>query len=230
MRLMERAGTGLLLALLIGPAALAQSPAPDGADDRLVTQMGKALTNDAQSQYELAQMYEKGVGTPQDLRLAHLWYTKSAKQGYEPAVRRLASWEADVKQMELREKQREEEERARQRAEAARQARERAAADARAKQQAEEARASRERSAQEAARARQQSEAAAKAASERAAQEAAKRRQAPPAPEPPVAAKTSTTPAPVPAATTAAKGDGEKPEFSANPCKGPSAKFMSTCR
>lgn len=224
----HRAGLALLLTALVVPAAHAQT-SPDEADQRLVAQMAKALTNDAPSQYELARMYEEGVGTPRDLRLAHLWYTKSAKQGYAPAVERLATWDADIEKVERAEKQRaEQEERARQQAEAARQAKERAAQEAKAKQQAEaEARA--------AARTRQQSEAAAKAASERAMrQEAAKRKQAAHAEPPattPVAAKAAAEPAPVPAAEKPeAKADAEKAEFSANPCKGPSAKFMSTCR
>lgn len=228
----HRAGMTLLLTSLIATAALAQAPSADEADQRLVTQMGKALTNDAPSQYELARMYEKGDGTPRDLRLAHLWYTKSAKQGYAPAVERLATWDADIEKMERAEKQRAEQaERARQQAEAARQAKERAALEARAKQQAEaEARAARE-----AARNRQ-TEAAAKAASERAArQETAKRKPAAPPAEPPVpapvAAKVTAEPAPASAADkTQAKDEADKAEFSANPCKGPSAKFLSTCR
>jgi hypothetical protein len=228
----------LLLTTLFAPATFAQTPA-DEADQRLVTQMGKALTNDAASQYELAKMYEKGDGTPRDLRLAQLWYTKSAKQGYGPAVQRLAMWDADMEKLQREEKQRaEQEERARQQAEAARQAaRERAALEAKAKQQAEaEARAARE-----AARARQQKETAAKAASP-ARQEAPKRKpvaaQAPEAPAaPPIAAKASSEPAPAPAAApgpaaanTETKEEAEKAEFTANPCKGPSAKFMSTCK
>jgi TPR repeat protein len=56
-------------------------------------QLTAALNNDPQAQFLVAGMYEQGVGTPQNLRMAHLWYTKSAKQGYAPAVEKLDNWE-----------------------------------------------------------------------------------------------------------------------------------------
>jgi TPR repeat protein len=42
----------------------------------------KANQGDANAQFTLALLYEKGAGTPQDTRYAIYWYTKAAEQGH----------------------------------------------------------------------------------------------------------------------------------------------------
>jgi len=232
----------LLFVLLAAAPLLLQGEDRGGpVDPRLVSQMAKALTNDARAQYELAQMYEQGIATPRDLDLAHLWYSKAANKGYRPAMQKLATWEAGVRQQRAIE----EAERARKQAQEAAAARaaakERAAqeAAARAKQEAEaKARAVRERAKQEAAAAQAKQKAAAdaeaEAAREIAAQEAVleMKRQGqpaaaieavqPPSPEGPVLLG--------PVTTKVTDTEAEKKEFTTNPCKGPAAKFTSTCQ
>lgn len=44
-----------------------------------------ACQNDAKSQYELALMFELGLGVAQDLSKAFVWYEKSAQQNYAKA-------------------------------------------------------------------------------------------------------------------------------------------------
>lgn len=41
--------------------------------------------NEAKSQYELALMFELGLGVAQDLKQAFVWYEKSAQQDYPQA-------------------------------------------------------------------------------------------------------------------------------------------------
>lgn len=222
-----------LATLLASAPMMGNAQPPETPDEKLVSQIAKALTNDPQAQYELARMYEHGVGTPPDLKLAHFWYAKAAKQNFRPAVDKIANWDTEAQ----RQQEQELAERAR-KAEAARAARERAA-----QQQLEAeaaAKAARERAAQEAAakaaRDKAAQEAAAKAAKEQAAQDAAatksKRQEAAAAPAP--AAPPAKAEAPVaktaPAAGADKKAGEDKTEFSANPCKGPSAKFLSTCQ
>jgi len=88
------------------------------AEQRFNIQMIGALNNDPKAQFNVAQMYEQGVGIPQDLGMAKMWYTKSANQGFKPAVKKLASWEQEQtaieKEAELQARQRAEEERRRQ--------------------------------------------------------------------------------------------------------------------
>lgn len=44
--------------------------------------LSKALEGNAEAQYELARMYEKGTGTKRDPTQARQWYEKSAEQGF----------------------------------------------------------------------------------------------------------------------------------------------------
>ena len=45
----------------------------------------QAEQGDAEAQYNLAIMYDKGDGTEQDKQKAVYWYTKAAEQGYASA-------------------------------------------------------------------------------------------------------------------------------------------------
>ena len=101
----------LLIMLCLCPAAYGQSDSKDvqDAELRFSIQMTSALNNDPKAQFQVAGMYEQGAGTPQNLRMAHLWYTKSANQGYAPAIKKLADWEREKQQAESRARERSEE-------------------------------------------------------------------------------------------------------------------------
>ena len=219
-----------LVMLCLCPAAYGESDSKNiqEAELRFSIQMTSALNNDPKAQFLVAEMYEQGTGTPQNLRMAHLWYTKSANQKYAPAIAKLASWGGEKKQTEA----------ARERAEE--QKRRQAEADAATAAKAAQARA------EEHKRRQAEAAAAAKAARERA--EEQKRRQA----EADAATAAITAVKSAPAAETApaakekqseinrpkdkSKGTTVKSaekgdvEFKANPCKTPTAKFTSTCQ
>jgi hypothetical protein len=164
-------------------------------------------------------MYEQGVGTPQNLRMAHLWYTKSAKQGYAPAVEKLDNWEKARQESESLVRERAEQQKRRQ-AEAE------AAAAAKAAREEAVAKAARERAEQQK---RRQAEAEAAAAAKAAREEAAKTTKAS---EPPPAAKDSQSvqTKDKPKETTAKSAEKSSEEFRANPCNTPTAKFTSICQ
>ena len=186
------------------------------AEVRFGIQLTAALNNDREAQFLVAQMYEQGVGTPQNLRMAHLWYTKSAKQGYAPAVEKLDNWEKARQESESLAQERAEQQKRRQ-AEAE------AAAAAKAAREEAAAKAARERAAEE--QKRLQAEAAAKAAREEAAKTVK-------ASEPPPVAKEvqSGQPKDKPKETTAKSAEKSSEEFRANVCNTPTAKFTSICQ
>jgi colicin import membrane protein len=172
-----------LAILCLCPPAYSQSDDKNiqDAEMKFSIQMTAALNNDPKGQFLVAEMYEKGVGTPQNLRMAHLWYTKSANQKYAPAIKRLSSWGSESQLTDAAradaQKRRQAEAEA---AAAAKAARERADAQKRRQAEAEAAaaaKAARERAdAQKRRQAEAEAAAAAKAARERA--DAQKRRQA----------------------------------------------------
>lgn len=173
-------------------------------------QMELAQSGDPAGQYYVGEMYEKGLGTDQDLKLAHAWYTKSAAQGNALAKDKLANWER-IKQEIATAK--EDASRAKQIALEAAKAEQRAAEAMRAKQ------AEKERAAAE-ARAKQLA-----AEKERAAKEAKVKQVMPSSPPvAPVAQEAK------PANASVKTEDKGSAEFNANPCKGPSARFLSTCK
>jgi len=115
-------GALIVLAALCLCAAIPAHGQSNGSDEEMAeqrfhVQMLGALNNDPKSQYNVAQMYERGVGIPQDLGMAHMWYTKSANQGYDPAIKKLKNWvsedQAAQKEAELRARQRAEEQKRR---------------------------------------------------------------------------------------------------------------------
>ena len=221
---MQRIRVFLVLPPLVLAAMLAFTPLsvhaqePDAVQERLFkVQLFLAKGGDPEGQYYLAEMYEKGLGTPQNMNEALNWYKKSADLGNSKAIEKVANWEKN--QIE------------------ARKATERAEAEARAadiakekqlkeKQLAETAAKAQAAKAAEIAKARQQAEAeaAAKLKTKIKAAEVGK-----PATEsiPVKAHEPSATP--VQAAGKTEK-DKSKAEFTANPCKGPQAKFLSTCQ
>ena len=224
----------LIALLLAGCVATAAQAAPTNpaAVNEFKSQLTLANKGDRDAQYRVGEMYERGLGTDPDLPLAIIWYGRASQQGDNRAAERLSALDRsntrEVKEKEqsrvdsvmkaLRQQESDEAVRtraSREKAAADKAAADKAAAETRARQQAQA-------QAQDAT-ARAREKAAADAAAARARSELAK-----PAPVP--AAK----PAPVPAAKPAEtpkkeSADGERAEFSSNPCKGPQAKFLSTC-
>ena len=173
-----------LTLLLLISTANGESDGKDSEDPelRFNIQMTAALNNnDAKAQYQVAEMYEHGTGTPQNLRMAHLWYTKSANQGYDPAVRRLADWEREKQEAKSLTRERAEEQKRRQaEAEAAAAAKAARAEELKRKQAEAEAAATkalRERAEEQRRRQAEAQAAAAAAAAKAARAEELKRRQ-----------------------------------------------------
>ena len=54
------------------------------------TALSRAEDGNKTSQYELALLYEKGIGTEVSLDKARKWLNEASKQGYKPAIRKLA--------------------------------------------------------------------------------------------------------------------------------------------
>jgi hypothetical protein len=188
------------------------------AEVRFGIKLTAALNNDREAQFLVAQMYEQGAGTPQNLRMAHLWYTKSAKQGYAPAVEKLDNWEKARQESESLAQARAEQQKRRQ-AEteaAAKTAREEAAAKA-ARERAEEQK-------------RRQAEAAAAATAAKAASEEAAKTAKASEPAPVVKDVQSGQPKDKPKEATAKSAEKSSEEFRANPCNTPTAKFTSICQ
>jgi len=174
-------GTLIFLVMLcLYPAAYGETDSKDAQDAelRFSIQMTSALNNDPKAQFLVAEMYEQGVGTPQNLRMAHLWYTKSANQKYAPAIAKLASWGSEKQKTDAaHERADEQKHRQAEAAAAAKAAREEAVAKAAREQRAAEEQKRRQAEAAAAAKAARE-EAAAKAAREQRAAEEQKRRQA----------------------------------------------------
>ena len=189
------------------------------AEVKFNIQLTAALNNDREAQFQVAEMYAQGVGTPRNMRMAHLWYTKSAKQGYTPAVEKLDNWEKARQESEKLARERAEEQKRRQ-AEAE------AAAAAKAAREEAAAKAARERAEEQK---RRQAEAEAAAAAKAAREEAAKSTK--PAEIPPVAKDTQVERPKSKLKETATKNtEKASEEFRANPCKTPTAKFTSVCQ
>lgn len=68
-------------------------------------QLTQAMKGDARAQFYLGEMYEKGIGTIQNINAAFKWYAKAAGQGDSWAKRKLAhraEIEEDLRQKILR--------------------------------------------------------------------------------------------------------------------------------
>ncbi|MDO8705932.1 MAG: SEL1-like repeat protein [Sulfuricaulis sp.] len=177
----------MLLTICLCSAAYAESDGKNiqDAEFKFRIQMTSALNNDPKAQFLVAEMYEQGMGTPQNIRMAHLWYSKSANQSYKPAVEKLANWEREKQQAEARSGERADQQKRRQaeaEAVAAKAERERAALQKRQQAEAEAtaaaAKAARERADQQKRRQAEAEAAAAKAAKERTDQQKRQRAEA----------------------------------------------------
>ena len=217
-------------------------------------QLFLAKNGDPAGQYYLAEMYEKGLGTPQDMQQALIWYKKSAELGNPKAEEKLANWDKSQENARKAKERAEAEAAAAELAKVRQQEEADAAAKARARAATEATRKAAEQTkAAELAKVKQQEEAdaAAKAAKARAATEAARK----PTEESAMPKTTTTTSGPAggpktvdaknpaagqtpaakeKAAQSAAKADAKDNKgsegFTTNPCKGPQAKFLSTCQ
>lgn len=224
------------LALFAGAALLAAGAAwGDKLDPRSVeqfqTQLNMAMQGNADAQYRVGEMYELGLGTQRDSGMAFLWFNKASMQGNALAKDKLAAMDMKTKAEAAQEQDRVNAAmRALQQQQEQELARQRAAAEAARNRQGEDA-ARQKAAAEAAAAAKAKAEATAKAEAakaEAAKAEAAKAEAARAAAARPAPAPAAGTPAPA-AAKPTAKKEGEA-EFTANPCKGPQAKFLSTCQ
>jgi len=234
----------LLLAGCVATAAQA-APTDPTAVNQFKSQLTLANKGEMEAQYRVGEMYEKGLGTDPDVSLAIIWYGKASLQGDKRANERLNALDrsraADVKENEqsrvdsvmkaLRQQESDESVRtraSREKAAADKAAADKAAAEARARQQAQA-----QAQAQDAT-ARAREKAAADAAAARTRSDVAKAASVPMAKPAPVPTATTAKPA---SATTAKpaetpkkeSAESERAEFTSNPCKGPQAKFLSTC-
>jgi colicin import membrane protein len=238
----------VIVLLLLGIPGV-HADEPSAAEVKLFkAQLLLAKKGDTAGQYYLAEMYEKGLGTPQDMQQALVWYKKSAESGNPKAKEKLASWEKNQENARIAKERAESEARAAELARVKQQEEADAAAAARAKARAaaEAAnKAAEEAKAAELAKAKQLQEAA--AAKAKAAAEAA-RRAAEDQNKPKIVVASPTIPKNIdtksppaeptfsskeknPGGTAGGNSteDNETEGFTANPCKGPQAKFLSTC-
>lgn len=198
--------------LLVAGTAWADKMDPRSVE-QFQTQLNMAMQGNADAQFRVGEMYEQGLGTARDGSMAFLWFNKASIQGNARAKEKLAAMDTKAKAETADEQER---------VNAAMRALQqqdnndvvRQKADAARNRQAEEA--AKQKAAAELAAARAKADAAARA------EAAAKAAAAKPAPAPAAAA-------PAPAAKPVVKKEADT-EFSANPCKGPQAKFLSTCQ
>ena len=207
--------------IFVYSAALGESGKNSGQEPEMKfnIHLTSALNNDPEAQYLVAEMYEQGVGTPRNLRMAHLWYNKSAKQGYAPAVEKLDNWEKARQESESAARERAAEQKRRQAAAEA-------AAVAKAAREETAAKAARERAEEQK---RRQAEAEAAAVAKAARAETTKTTQT--TEISPIAKEIqSDRPKDKPKEPMAKNTGKDTGEFRANPCKTPTAKFTSVCQ
>lgn len=197
----QRVCAAIAGALLLAAGAAWADKLDTKSVEQFQAQVNTAMQGDADAQYRVGEMYEQGLGTPRDLNMAFLWYNKASIQGNARASAKLAAMDNKTSGETSREQER---------VNAAMRALQQQQDQELAKQKAA---AARNRQAEEAPK----QKAAAEAAAAKARAEAAAKAKAPP------------VPAPAPAAKPVPKKEAEA-EFSANPCKGPQAKFLSTCQ
>lgn len=80
----------LLLAVTL--PAFAATSEPDVMSKLFDAQLALAKNGDINAYYHIGEMYEKGLGTPQNLDEARSWYAKAADNGQGLARDKLAKW------------------------------------------------------------------------------------------------------------------------------------------
>jgi TPR repeat protein len=96
-----------LLVMFISVASVsAGAVGLNDTDERLFqAQRVQAMKGDARAQYYLGEMYERGLGTSQNIDEAYKWYAKAAQKGDSWAKSKLslrAKIEEDLRQKKLR--------------------------------------------------------------------------------------------------------------------------------
>ena len=197
----------LLLGIFIfSSSAMAEDQQLDDVSKSLFRiQLEQAKKGNAHDQFAAGEMFEKGLGTPRDLIRAHSWYKKSADQGFKEARRKLENW-AETRTAE-----------------------ERASNLARQNEQ--------QRLQQEAARKKKKKVVKKKAAKKKVLKKKVVKKATPviPTPDNKQAQEKETTVADSNVVEKSGKEAGDKDKekakgFSVNPCEGPTAKFLTTCR
>ncbi len=93
--MLKRSAIPLLLLLCGAPLYAAEI---DKVSARLFQlQLSLAEKNDNAAQYYVAEMYEKGLGTEQNLDQAFAWYKKSAEGGDARAKNKIDNWDRTIK-------------------------------------------------------------------------------------------------------------------------------------
>ncbi|MDA8362654.1 MAG: SEL1-like repeat protein [Gammaproteobacteria bacterium] len=241
--------TGILLAsLALGPAHAGTVSKAEAS--LFQVQLRLAQSGDPSGEFYVGEMYQQGLGTPRNLEKAHKWYERSARKGNLEAKEKLANWSKLLQAVEQAKLQKQAAARAailakrQAAARAAAMAKEQAAARAEEIAQAEAL--ARKRAAAQRARQRAEAEAAARrlqrerAAALRARQLAQERARAE-ARQRAAAIAIAKTHRPAPAklqdreprvaeSAPPRKVKHHALQFSPDPCKGPAAKFLSTCQ
>jgi len=101
---------GHLLVMFLSVASVSAGAAGlNDTDDRLFQlQLAQAMKGDARAQYYLGEMYERGLGTSQNIDEAYKWYAKAAQKGDSWAKSKLAlraKIEENLRQKKLRKEQ-----------------------------------------------------------------------------------------------------------------------------
>ncbi len=192
-----------------------------GLNDFSKTQLGvlrqEAASGNPDAQYFLGKMYASGVGVPKSLNNALTWLNKATFNGVSEAEHEAIAVEEELARIRAREAQK--------RAVALEEAKKKKLEEERLK--AEQARAAEQKRQQEAQRKRQHELEQQRAADEKQQRsEAQKQAQA----ERQRMAQQKSKPEPEPEKTTQQESADSNDSFVSDPCKGPQARFLSTCR
>jgi len=95
----------LVLFLSVTSVSAGAAGLNDTNDQLFQLQRAQAMKGDARAQYYLGEMYERGLGTSQNIDEAYKWYAKAAQKGDSWAKSKLAlraKIEEDLRQKNLR--------------------------------------------------------------------------------------------------------------------------------
>lgn len=192
----------------------------NGLNDFSKTQLGvlrqEAASGNPDAQYFLGKMYATGVGVPKSLNNALTWLNKATFNGVSEAEHEAIAVEEELARIRAREAQK--------RAVALEEAKQKKLEEERLK--AEQAKAAEQKRQQEAQRKRQRELEQKQAAEERQRIEAQKQAER----EQLAQQKSRAKPEPEPVQATQPESAESKDTFVSDPCKGPQARFLSTCR
>jgi TPR repeat protein len=193
----------------------------NGLNDYSKTQLGvlrqEAAGGNPDAQYFLGRMYAAGVGVPKSLNNALTWLNKATFNGVAEAEHEAIAVEEELARIRAKEAQK--------RAVALEEAKQKKLEEER--QKAEQAKAAEQKRQQEAQRKRQRELEQQRAAEERQRIEAQKQAQAEQAR---LAQQQKTKAEPEPSKSAEESSAASQETFVSDPCKGPQARFLSTCR